>query len=172
LLYIEGQQFPRDLGRAAELLRQAANAGNPEAQYALATFYKEGRGVKKDDREATRLLGAAALANNLDAQVEYAIALYNGTGVTKNEAAAAELLKKAARRGSPIAQNRLAWVLATGRGLKADPVEAVKWHIVAKAAGAGDPWLDDFMLKQSPETRSAAEKDAKPWLALIAASRT
>ncbi len=48
LLYIEGQLFPQDFTRAAELLRQAADAGSPEAQYALGTFYKEGRGVPKD----------------------------------------------------------------------------------------------------------------------------
>ena len=65
---------------------------------------------------------------------EYSIALYNGTGVAKDEAAAAAiLLQKAARRGSPIAQNRLARVFATGRGLPADPVEAIKWHLISKA---------------------------------------
>src|SRR3982750_2621220 len=38
LLYREGQPLPQDLKRAAELFRLAADAGNPEAQYALATF--------------------------------------------------------------------------------------------------------------------------------------
>ena len=79
--------FPQDFGRAAELFRAAANAGSPEAQYALATLYKDGRGVEKNDSEAARLLAAAALADNPDAQVEYAIALFNGTGVAKDEAA-------------------------------------------------------------------------------------
>ena len=31
-----------------------------------------------------------------------------------------------------------------GRGLPADPTEAVKWHIIAKAGGASDPDLDVF----------------------------
>ena len=123
-------------------------------------------------RKPTRLLAAAALVDHLDAQVEYAIALYNGTGIAKDEAAAAALLKKAARRGAPIAQNRLARIYATGRGLPADPVEAVKWHLVAKAAGASDPFIDEFAGKQPPETRANAEKKARPWLQLIAASRT
>ena len=43
-----GQAFPQDFKRAAELFRAAADAGNSEAQYALATMYKEGRGVPKD----------------------------------------------------------------------------------------------------------------------------
>jgi TPR repeat protein len=104
--------------------------------------------------------------------VEYAIALHNGTGVTKDETAAALLLRKAARRGAPLAQNRLARILASGRGLPEDPKEAVKWHIVSKAAGANDPFLDDYMAKQTDEVRNAARKEADPWLFLIANSRS
>jgi len=165
LLYLQGQQFPQDFKRAAELFRAAAAAGNPEAQYALATMYEQGRGVKKDIVEAMRLMGEASVAGNLDAMVEYAIAEFNGTGVKKNEAAAAQLLMKAAHRGSPIAQNRLARVLMAGRGMPADPTEAIKWHIIAKAGGAGDPELDLFATKQTPEVREVAEKEAKKWLA-------
>ena len=61
LLYLEGQLFPQDYARAAELFRGAAQAGNPEAQYALATLYKDGRGVSKDMAQAARLLASAAL---------------------------------------------------------------------------------------------------------------
>ena len=77
--------------------------------------------------------------DNLDAQVEYSIALFNGTGTPKDEAAAVALLLKAARRGSPIAQNRLARVLATGMGAPKDMTEAMKWHLIAKSGGNGDP---------------------------------
>ena len=171
LLYIEGQTFPQDFARAAELLRSAAQAGNPEAQYALATLYKEGRGVPKDPAEAARLLAMASLADHTDAQVEYAIALYNGAGVARDERAAAELLKKAARKGNAVAQNRLANVLAIGRGVPANPVEALKWHIVAKAGGVSDIPLDSFAMKQSAEIRAAAEKAAKPWLDAIKEAR-
>jgi len=171
LLYVEGRMFPQDFSRAAELFRAAADAGNPEAQYALATLYKEGRGVSQDLTQAARLLAAASAADNTDAQVEYAIALFNGGGVARNEALAAALLQKAARKGSPVAQNRLANVLAVGRGLKADPVEAIKWHIVAKAGGVSDIPLDLFVEKQTAEIRTAAEKAAKPWLDAIKEAR-
>jgi len=163
--------FPQDFSRAAELFRAAADGGNPEAQYALATLYKEGRGVSKDVAQAARLLAAASAADNTDAQVEYAIALFNGNGVARNEALAAALLQKAARKGNAVAQNRLANVLAVGRGLKADPVEAIKWHIVAKAGGISDIPLDLFVEKQTAEVRSAAEKAAKPWLDAIKEAR-
>ena len=81
------------------------------------------------------------------------------------------VMTAAARKGSPIAQNRLARLLATGRGVAADPIAATKWHLVAKAGGLGDPFLDDFVGKQSAETRAAAEAAARPWLQAIAQSR-
>ena len=117
------------------------------------------------------MLAAASLADNTDAQVEYAIALFNGVGVAKNEALAATLLQKAARKGNPVAQNRLANVLAVGKGLKADPSEAIKWHIVAKAGGVTDIPLDGFAQKQTPDIRAAAEKAAKPWIEAIKQAR-
>ena len=169
LLYLQGQQFAQDFGRAAELFRVAADAGNPEAQYALATMYKEGRGVPKDVKQAALLMARSSIAGNVDAMVEFAIMQFNGEGTEKSEAAAAETFLRAARRGSPIAQNRLARVLMAGRGLPADPVEAVKWHTIAKAAGAGDPELDVFASKQTQQVREAADKAARKWLSTTAA---
>jgi TPR repeat protein len=153
------------------MFRLAADAGNPDAQYALATLYKEGRGVPKDLQETARLLAAAARADNTDAQVEYAIALFNGTGVAKDETEAAEILQKAAEKGSPIAQNRLARILSVGRGLPADPVAAVKWHLVSKAGGATDLNLDDFVRRQPPQVRAAGQKAAEPLIAALKAAR-
>ena len=48
----------------------------------------------------------------------------------------------------------------------------MKWHIISKAAGASDPWLDEYMAKQSEEVRAAARKEADPWLFIIANSRS
>jgi TPR repeat protein len=134
-------------------------------------MYKEGRGVPKDLSKATALMGQASVAGNLDGMVEYAIAQFNGDGVAKDEAAAAHLFLIASRRGSAIAQNRLARILMAGRGMTADATEAVKWHIIAKAGGAGDPELDVFAGKQKPEVRDAADKAAKIWLSTVAALR-
>ena len=125
-----------------------------------------------DIQQATRLMGEAAKADFLDAEVEYAIALFNGTGTSKDEARAAALFRKAAMQGSPIAQNRLARIYAFGRGVpKPDPVQAVRWHLVSKAGGASDLYLDDYAQKQSPEVRAAAEQAAKPWLDILGANR-
>ena len=146
-------------------MKIASDAGNPQAQYALATFYKEGRGVKMNAQEATRLLAAAARAGYTDAEVEYAIALFNGTGVKQDERAAGEFLIKAAKKNSAPAQSRLALMYASGRGIKADPVEAARWHMIAVAGGSNDQYLEDFVRKMNPADRSKAEDKAKPWIA-------
>jgi len=161
---MEGQQFPQDFNRAAELFRLAAQAGSPEAQYALATLYKDGRGVAQDSREATRLMGAAALADfpRRGGGIRES-RCFNGTGVAKDEQRAVALFRKAAMRGSPIAQNRLARILAVGRaGSPPDPVDAIRWHIISKATGASDLFLDDFAQKQSPRRARRPRRPRSP----------
>jgi TPR repeat protein len=191
LLYLEGQQFPQDFGRAADLFKLASQAGNAEAQYALATLYKDGKGVNKNLDEAARLLGAASVAENIDAQIEYAIVLFNGGFMRqaaggaqpaidvvttipggRDKAKAVALIRRAALRGSPIAQNRLAWLFSVGDGVTTNPTEAVKWHLIGKAGGKGDPDLDQYAARQTPQVRAAAEKAAQPWLTVLQAPKS
>jgi len=64
-----------------------------------------------------------------------------------------------------VAQNRLARILATGRGLPADPIAATKWHTIAKAGGASDIWLENYMQQIKDNERAAGENAARLWLA-------
>jgi hypothetical protein len=63
-------------------------------------------------------------------------------------------------------------LLASGRGIAADPVEAIKWHLAARAAGANDRSLDDFMARQKPEVRAAGEKAAETWVKMAQETRS
>ena len=83
--------------------------------------------------------------------------LFNGIGVEKDEPASAKLFLKAAMRNNPVAQNRVARLLAAGRGLPRDMVEAMKWHLLARAAGEKDAWLDGELAKLSPQEKAAVE---------------
>ena len=74
------------------------------------------------------------------------------------------LLRKAARQNSPIAQNRLARVLVHGEGAPTDKIEGLKWHIIAKTAGKGDPMLDEALGALSPEDRTKVEDAARKWV--------
>jgi len=98
LLHLEVSRCARTLRAAAELLRIAADAGSPEAQYALATLYKDGNGVPKDPLRRQAVEHGCA-RGNIAAEVEYAIALFNGTGIAKDENAAAALFRQSGAKG-------------------------------------------------------------------------
>ena len=54
----------RAMGKSAELLRSAAEAGDSEAQFAFALLNLLGRGVEKNAGEAFRLFGLAVDAGD------------------------------------------------------------------------------------------------------------
>jgi uncharacterized protein len=51
-------------------------------------------------------------------------------------------------------------------GTPMDKIEGLKWHIVAKTAGKGDPQLDEALAQLSPEDRAKAEAAARRWLGI------
>ena len=82
---------------------------------------------------------------------------------TVNEAKAAKLFRLAADQGNPVAQNRLARLYANGVVVKADPVQAAKWHLLAREAGVSDFSLDVVLAKLTKEQREQAEQAAEDW---------
>ena len=89
--------------------------------------------------------------------------LFKGQGVAVDEARAAKLFRLAAEDGNPVAQNRLARLYANGVAVKADPVEAAKWHLLAREAGVSDFSLDIVLSKLTKDERVKAEKAAEEW---------
>jgi hypothetical protein len=156
---------PPDFKAAADYFRKSAEAGDPDGAYSLALLYREGRGVERDVNEAARWMEFAADERNLAAEIEYALMLFNGVGVDKNEPAAARLFARAANRDNPSAQNRLARILAAGRGAPKNQVEAMKWHILARAGGVEDKWLDDQLATLTPEQRQKVDLAVRRYLA-------
>ncbi len=59
----------RAMGKSAELLGAAADAGDTEARFALGLLYMLGRGVEKNLGEAFKLFGLAADAGDEQAAV-------------------------------------------------------------------------------------------------------
>ncbi|UOM36968.1 sel1 repeat family protein [Acuticoccus sp. I52.16.1] len=108
-------------------------------------MYEEGRGTPPDDAEATFWYGRAAEGGDPAAMLTYATRIFNGIGAPADEATAAYYLGATARLGLPMAMNRYARVLANGRGIATDPVEAIKWHLIAREAGVSDFYLDGYM---------------------------
>lgn len=156
----ELQDFPR----ASTLFRKAAELGDMDAAYGLAVLYREGTGVVRDRAESVKWLKRAADERHIAAMVEFAIVLFNGDGAEKSEAGAVRLFAKAAQANSPIAQNRLARLYAAGRGVTANAVEAMKWHILARANGVKDYWLDSRLVTLSPPERLAVEEAVQRYI--------
>jgi uncharacterized protein len=45
-----------------------------------------------------------------------------------------------------------------------DPVMAAQWHLTARAIGAPDSWLQDFVARLPVTDRARAEQGARLWL--------
>ena len=68
--YVNGDGVAKDITKAVELFRKAAEQGNGMAQYNLGCCYANGSGVAKDKVEAVKWLRIAA--KNDDEQVKQA----------------------------------------------------------------------------------------------------
>lgn len=130
---------------ALPLYQSAAEAGIPDAQYALANIYAEAKGVAfGDDNKARGWLEKAARGGLGAAQVDLGIWLANGRGGAKDVVQARQWFVRAAVQRNRVAQNRLARIYAYGSGVKADPILGSAWHIVSRRAGFSDTELDRF----------------------------
>ncbi len=135
---------------------KAADAGVPDAQYAMAQLYEYGKGVETDDAQARNWLKAAAINGSAIAQIEYGIWLINGKGGPAKPQDGFRFLKFAAERGNPIAINRIAHLFKDGIGTTPDRLEAAKWALLAKRVENSDPVLDDFFRGLDADTRKSA----------------
>ena len=71
------------------------------------------------------------------------------------ETAAARYFIKAAGHNNPVAQDRAARLYVSGRGVKKNVIEGMKWHMLSRAAGLQDAWLDGEMNKLTRDERAA-----------------
>lgn len=150
--------------KAASWFRQAASGGNADAALSLGLLYQAGRGVPKDLTRAAQWFLMAARRDNAPGMVEFGLAQFKGTGITKNELGGANWLLKAANLDNPIAEDRVARLYAVGRALPLDRVAALKWHVLAKAAGVQDAWLDNELRSTSPQEKTAAARQLHDYL--------
>ena len=80
-----------------------------------------------------------------------------------DEKRAARMFRLAAERGNPVAQNRLARLYANGVAVgPADPVQAAKWHLLARESGVADFTLDVMLAKLTPEQRAKKPPVSQP----------
>lgn len=143
-------------------LRNAAEQGDPLAQYDLAIIYAGGRGVPKDTAEATQWFRKAAGQGHAPAQYELGLCFKHGRGVPKDEAEAVKWFRKAAELGNVSAQLLLSIAYKCGKGIEKDQEESLRW--LRKAAEAGDAraqhrlGLEYFLGRMMPRDFAEAAK--------------
>jgi TPR repeat protein len=102
---------------AATLMKQAADAGNPNAMMLWGMTLITGKGVPKDTLEGVRLMRQAAEAGSTRAMLILANFYNQGVyGVGLNPREATSLITEAAEKGDPAAKNVLANLQAAGEG--------------------------------------------------------
>lgn len=168
LLFLKGEGKPFNPNRAFGHMRYAAEQGVIAAQYDLGTLYATGEGTEPNAFEAALWIGKAAVQGHTEAQVDYAVILFKEHDLPTEQKAALRkqgfgLLLSAAEKGLPIAQNRLAQSFAQGLGVEKNLADAMKWHLVAKAAGVEDETLEGLLRRLSKADRDKAQRAADEW---------
>lgn len=127
--------FGDTLGR----MRQEADAGNPRAQFALASLYESGFDtVAPDTLEAARLYRLSAEGGFAPAMNLVAFQLLTGQGgFTKDTEEGLRWLTKAADAGDPKAAFNIGSMLLEGNILEKDETKALEW--IEKSAAQGLP---------------------------------
>jgi len=135
--YETGDGVPKDLAKAIDWYKKAADQGHAEAQFRLAQAYETGEGVKqgKNLAEAMKWYQKAADQGYAPAQFRIASAYETGNGVKKDLSEAVKWYKKAADQGNAEAQYKLAQAYEIGDGFPKDLAEALNWY--RKAAEGG-----------------------------------
>lgn len=127
-----------DNKRAVQLLLQAAEQSDAEAQLWLGFCYEEGCGIKQDYAKAFDCYKQAANAGLSRAQLELGSCYRNGQGTAKDEKKAVEWFKKAAKQGEAVAANALGVCYIDGIGVGGNQGEAYDWF--KKSAEQGYSW--------------------------------
>lgn len=124
-----------DHAGAAQLMRKAADAGVPDAQYNLGVMYNEGRGVAPDPAQAAAWFIKAAEQGVLAANDNVGICYANGIGLPRDQAKAVWWFRRAAESGFAPSQFNMGVMYANGFGVVKDDDAAFKWFSLAAAHG-------------------------------------
>ena len=131
---------------AFDLFLKAAQAGLPDAQYAVSQYLANGTaGIPFDEVKARGWLEKAARQNYDTAQLDLGNWLIQGKGGKKDYDTGFLWMRRAAEGGTVEAQRVLARLYYDGIGTKGDSITGAAWYIIAKRSGLHDPYMDDVM---------------------------
>jgi len=138
-LYREGRRAlaaqPPDVERASQLIQQAAEFGDPEAQHVLALSHLSQPDGQGDSAAGYAWLHRAAQGGHAASMLRLARALEQGDGVERDPAWAALWFHRAAERGSAEARYAFALLLIAGIGTAPDEALALAEMTLAERTG-------------------------------------
>lgn len=123
-----GKDFSSEVKKYVNLIRNAANQGDPDGQVCLAMLYEEGFGVSEDMKTAVKWYQKAADQGNADAQSKLGECYYLGKGVAENDAKAVKWFQKSADQGHDYAQCRLGNCYLCGNGVLKNEQKAASFY--------------------------------------------
>jgi uncharacterized protein len=158
LLAAGSPSLPRDLERARDLCRTAADSGFAPAQSTLGILLAS----LQQHADAVPWWRLAAEQGDAEAQYNLGLALDEGRGIPADPEGAFGWWLAAAEQGLAPAMARVGLAYATGRGVAVDPIEAHKWFVLARQAGDASAAQNLLRSQQllSADARAEAERRA------------
>jgi localization factor PodJL len=156
-------------GIGSDQLRADAAAGNPQAQFIIASRYMDGERVSRDFEQAATWYEKAAASGLAPAQYRMATLFERGRGVTRDLGKALDWYEKAAALGNVRSMHNAA-VIAAGTDLgKPDYGKALKWFSLAANHGLKDSQFNLAVLHERGLAGKPDMADALFWY--LAAAR-
>ncbi|MBY0406597.1 MAG: sel1 repeat family protein [Rickettsiales bacterium] len=147
-------------------LRQAADAGDVNAQNALADAYFHGTGLPKNPTEAIRWWRKAADKGSGEAYSLLGTVYYQGIGVPKDSAEAVRFWQKAAEMYDLDAMSQLGFAYLLGDALPRNFTMAYMWFNLAASNGdtIASKNRDSVAQSMSAEMVQEAQQLGTEWL--------
>jgi TPR repeat protein len=123
-----------DYIQAQKWYQKAADKGDVQGEYALASFYNDKPGPK-DFHKAMDWFRKAWDKGNVAAGTKIGIYYDRGQGVSQDFKEALKWWKKAADKGDSEAEKEIGMLYDNGQGVPRDYQEALKWYQKAVAQG-------------------------------------
>lgn len=149
LRYINGDDTPKNLVKAYDLLKKSAEQGNAYGKIGLGKLYLYGQGVKQDFsasrkcfKEAFDILNSQITENKGEVYYSLAQLYLNGNGVKQDDTKAEQWFRKAAERYREETNNKnddsmmhLGNMYLKGLGVKQDTQKALYYFEIAAQNG-------------------------------------
>ncbi|HEX4348442.1 MAG TPA: tetratricopeptide repeat protein [Vicinamibacterales bacterium] len=170
--YYSGQNgLQTDRLKAGELFLEAANGGDPDAEYTVGRMYQNGlAGVQRDAAQARFWYERGASHGQLEAMRNLASLYEGGSGGPQDFKRALEYFRRAAERGHARSLYEISYMTEHGYGVKPNPGDAYMWRLLSVRL-APDDEVGEYrkglaILDRSVEgaVRRDAAKRADSWL--------